>query len=477
MEVPYLSTKEAACKLGFSEQRIRSLLREGILVGQQVGKTWVIMSDSIESYQAKLETNDPSDRKSKKKHGKGIKALSFFSGAMGLDLGLEKSGIEVVLGCEVDKYCRKTIISNRPEIALIGDISSYTTDEILEYAGISKNEVDIIVGGPPCQAFSTAGARRGFNDKRGNVFLKFIEIILDIKPKYAVIENVRGLLSAPLKHRPHAERGENNPPLSIDELPGGALLHIINLLRQGGYDISFNLYNTANYGVPQVRERVVMICHRDGGKVPYLYPTHSENGSFGLPPWQTLRDAISNIPEEEALYVNFPENRLVYYRMLQEGQYWKHLPLEMQKKALGKSYYAGGGKTGFLRRLSWDKPSCTLVTHPAMPATDICHPVLNRPLSVQEYKRIQQFPDNWIVYGSIIDQYRQIGNAVPVGLGEAIGKTILTHMSGQFQHPPQDFPFSRYKNNDDISWEKKTSTTIIKHNLEDKPLSGIECFK
>lgn len=453
MEIPYLSAKETASTLGVSEQRIRTLLRDKTLEGQQVGKTWLVDPASVEKYLRKQAQENPLDRPSKPKHT-GIKGLSFFSGAMGLDLGLEKAGIEIVLACEVDKHCRQTILANRPDIALIGDIAAYSPAEILEYADMKAEEIDIIVGGPPCQAFSTAGSRRAFNDARGNVFLNYIDLILSLRPKYAVIENVRGLLSAPLNHRPHAERGKEKIPLKANEKPGGALAYIIQQLRTGGYSISFNLYNAANYGVPQVRERVVMICCRDGSKVPYMNPTHSDNAEFDLPSWRNLQDAIGDLDAAQAKHIDFPENRLVYYRMLKSGQYWKHLPSTLQKQALGKSYYSGGGKTGFLRRLAWDKPSCTLVTHPAMPATDICHPEEHRPLSIQEYKRIQQFPDNWEVCGSMIDQYRQIGNAVPVGLGEAIGRTILAHMQGKAIQPPLNFPYSRYKNTDDVSWER-----------------------
>lgn len=457
---PYLSTKEAASKIGISEQRVRTLLRNGNLQGQQVGKTWVVEPRVIEDYLNRVKKNYPVDRASTEKHHRPVKAISFFSGAMGLDLGFEKAGIEISLACEVDKYCRQTIIANKPNIALLGDIAFYSTQDILNHARMNKEDVDIMLGGPPCQAFSTAGARRGFKDERGNIFLKYIELILEIRPKYAVIENVRGLLSAPLLHRPHSQRGDDNLPLSKEEMAGGALKYIINELRKGGYNISFNLYNTANYGVPQIRERVVMICHREEGKVPYLNPTHSETGDFGLDKWITLRETIADLNQNEADYIDFPEARLKYYRMLKEGQYWKHLPEQLQKEALGKSYYSGGGKTGFLRRLWWDRPSCTLVTSPVMPATDICHPEYPRPLSIQEYKRIQQFPDDWVVCGSLVHQYRQIGNAVPVSFGEAIGKAILAHMRSDIKQPPLHFPFSRYKGNDDVSWEAKIEKSL-----------------
>jgi DNA (cytosine-5)-methyltransferase 1 len=165
--------------------------------------------------------------------------------------------------------------------------------------------------------------------------------------------------------------------------------------------------------------------------------------------------ALLNLPANtEHQHVNFPEERLVYYRMLKEGQYWKHLPLDMQEKAMGKSFHLGGGKTGFFRRVSFSKPSPTLVTHPAMPATDLCHPTENRPLSVQEYKLIQEFPSKWEICGSLLDQYKQIGNAVPIALGKAISKTIIAHMNGYESQNYMGFQYSRYKNTDDITWER-----------------------
>ena len=461
MNIPDMITvKSAAEILGISEQRVRTLLRTGHITGRQMSKVWMISPESVDKY--RKENGQLSNCAPPLKKLPAIKALSFFSGAMGLDLGLEQAGIDIILACEIDKACRKTIMANKPDMPLLGDIWDYSAAEVRKAAGLSAaDEIDVIVGGPPCQAFSTAGTRQGFKDERGNALLKYVDMILELQPRYAVIENVRGLLSAPITHRPHAQRGEDNPDLAIDELPGGALLHIVSLLKRGGYGISFNLYNAANFGVPQSRERVVMICNRDGDKVPHLQPTHSEQGDFGLPAWRTLRDALSHMDDLDHAHVTFPEKRLKYYRLLKEGQYWKHLPEKLQKEAMGKSYFSGGGKTGFYRRLAWDKPSCTLVTHPAMPATDICHPLENRPLSVAEYKRIQQFPDDWVFHGSILDQYKQIGNAVPVGLGAAVGRAIMRHMQGKKKvQIPAGFPFSRYKNTDEVSWEAKVRQAL-----------------
>lgn len=456
----FISVKDASERLGVSQQWVRSVLRSGELQGTQVGKQWLISPATLEAFISNGGGSTPDRRPLRKDPLPSIKALSFFSGAMGLDLGLEKAGVPVLLACEVDKHCRNTIATNRPNLALLGDVSQYTSADIRNAAGLSENdEIDVIVGGPPCQAFSTAGNRKGFQDARGNVFLKFIDLALELNPKYLVIENVRGLLSAPLAHRPHAERGEEWAP-GVEEKPGGALLHILEKLRGGGYSVSFNLYNSANFGVPQIRERVIIICSRDGSKVPYLSPTHSQAGDFNLPTWRTFRDATKGINHLGCDHVNFPEDRLKYYRILGNGQYWKHLPESLQKEALGKSFYSGGGKTGFLRRLNWDKPSCTLLTSPNMPATDICHPEENRPLSIQEYKRVQMFPDDWKLGGKLVDQYRQVGNAVPVGLGEAVGKAILAHMSGQSVSPPKGFPFSRYKGTDDVSWEATTRKSL-----------------
>ncbi len=454
-----ISTKSAAKILNLTEQQIRNLCRSNKLPAKKIGGTWVLEDQDVQSYYDTNSCGSANNKEySKPKSESLLKrkpvAMSFFSGAMGLDLGLESAGFEVKLACEVDNACRKTILKNKPNVALIGDIRDYSAELIKSTAGISdEDEIDLIVGGPPCQAFSTAGKRKGFEDDRGNVFLTFLERIIELQPKFAVIENVRGILSAPLKHRPHARRGENFPSLSIDEVKGGALLHVLNKLRDAGYGVSFNLYNAANFGVPQKRERVIIVCSRDGKKLPYLNPTHSQEGNYGLDKWKTFKEAVFDLQKEKLHHLNFPEKRLKYYRLLKPGQNWKNLPLDLQKEALGKSFYSGGGKTGFLRRLAWDKPAPTLVTHPAMPATDLSHPEENRPLSVEEYKRVQQFPDDWQIEGSMIEKYRQIGNAVPVGLGKALGELLIDYMNGRNANEIKEFKYSRYKNTSDRDWE------------------------
>ena len=388
---------------------------------------------------------------------KKIRALSFFSGAMGLDIGLEKAGIDVILACESEKFIRETIKLNRPKIKLLEDINNYSAKEIRKEAGLkAKEKIDLIVGGPPCQAFSTAGKRLSINENRGIVFIKYLELIKELNPTYFVIENVRGLLSVPLKHVPHDKR---KGKLKTKEEKGGTLNYILNYLNNIGYKVSFNLYNSANFGSPQIRERVIIIGNKKE-KLPYLTPTHSQHGEFGLKPWKTFKAAVKGLHNINHDYVEFPESRLKYYKKLKEGQNWRNLPLKLQKEALGNSYYLGGGKTGFLRRLGWNKPSPTLVTDPMMPATDLAHPVENRPLSIQEYKRIQEFPDDWKLAGSIRNQYKQIGNAVPVSLGRAIGKLIVNHILKKKIKIINNFKYSRYLYTSELNWNNSFSKKI-----------------
>ena len=448
-----LSVQEAATRLKVTPQYVRKLITENKLNGVRVGSRWVIAPDDLDSFIKNCDFMiEPDDHERRSNDIPEIVALSFFSGAMGLDIGMSNGGIHALLACEFNKYCRMTIEKNRPDMALIGDITQYSAEEILKLAKIpSDRKVDVIFGGPPCQAFSTAGARRALDDERGNVFLTYIDIVEKIRPSYVVIENVRGLLSAPY---PYADIQE--------PIKGGALCIIMDRLKKAGYTISFELYNAANFGAPQIRERVVMIGKLGNDKVPYLSPTHSENGAYGLPEWRVLKDALEGLESIEHHYIEFPEKRLKFYRMLTEGQYWKDLPPEMQEEAMGSKLKLGGGKTGFFRRLNFSRPSPTLVTNPTMPATDLCHPTENRPLSVEEYGRIQEFPDTWKICGPILEQYKQIGNAVPIKLGEAIARTIIADMHGEKLPQIENFPYSRYKNTSDITWSAVMDDVLTK---------------
>ncbi|WP_449371776.1 DNA cytosine methyltransferase [Arthrobacter psychrolactophilus] len=386
-----------------------------------------------------------------------IVGLSFFSGAGGLDLGMERAGIPSVLYCESNHECRMTLHKNRPDAALLGDISSVTADQVRKLARIPEGrEIDVMFGGPPCQAFSTAGARRAFDDERGNVFLRYLALARELQPKYLVIENVRGLLSTPF---PVTKGGE--------PVRGGAMSKVIQELRRMGYGVSFNLYNAANYGANQIRERVILIAKRDGSQMPYIEPTHSNEPAWNLNPWRTFNEATKHLKDIEHTHSQFPERRLRYFEHLSEGQYWTSLPADMQESAMGKAFHLTGGRTGFYRRLNGNRPSPTLVTSPTMPATDLCHPSELRPLSVEEYKAIQGFPDDWWIAGSMAEGYRQIGNAVPVQLGEAIGRAILSDMQGDKIEADrwQGFPYSRYRRTSDKTWSVSETVAISRQNV------------
>lgn len=376
------------------------------------------------------------------------KYISFFSGALGLDLGLEQAGFEALSVNEIDPIAVETIRKNRPHLKVYHqDIRELSAGLLSRELSLEKEELFAIVGGPPCQAFSTAGHRLGLNDDRGNVFLHFIELIRKLKPKYAIFENVRGLLSAPLNHRPHIQRGPGFSELEESEKPGGALLRILGMLEKSGYVTTFTLYNTANYGVPQSRERLIFFASRDGRGVPFIRQSHGE----GLVPWRTVKDAIGKM-KDSGHHREFSQKRLKYLRMLGAGENWRNLPPSMQKTAMGKSWEAQGGKTGFYRRLAWDKPSPTLVTRPTMPATFLCHPKDDRPLTVEEYAALQTFPTDFDFAGNIDDQYRQIGNAVPPLFAKAIGQHLSRFDMGELKEERVSNKLSRYVGTDHLSW-------------------------
>lgn len=365
-----------------------------------------------------------------------LQVLSFFSGALGLDLGLEAAGLETICYSEINPVCQETIKTNRPNIPILGDIRNYSGRDIRWIIGYNETQpIDVIVGGPPCQAFSMAGVRKSLGDSRGLVLITFLELIGDLLPKYIVIENVRGLYSAVL-----------------DGQPSGVFKFLLKYLKDLGYGISFNLYNTANFGTPQRRERIIIIGSRDGHKLPYLVPTHSPNGEYGLPKWRTLRDALENLVENTVESVPLVKTQIKYLKVLSDGQSWKDLPKDLQREI---TQTATGNKVWYkkcYRRLAWDQPSPTLLTAPCGGAA-LIHPVEDRYLSVGEYKRIQEFPDDFILCGSRTAKYKQIGNAIPVGLATAVGKLLIAHTNNQVIPRFPRFPYSKYHNTSDKYWD------------------------
>lgn len=380
--------------------------------------------------------------------GKRLNAISLFSGAMGLDLGVEKSGFKICACLEMNQWAAQTIRQNCDIPVIEKDICSVKTEELLSAAHLKREEVSLVVGGPPCQAFSSAGRQRGLADFRGNVIVQYLRVVEEIRPQYFILENVRGLLSAKLNAVPSGYEEFQ----SIMDVSGSVLFFLSKEFSKLGYTISFALFNAANYGVPQARERMIIFGNHGNKRIPLPKPTHSESGE-NAKPWVTLKEAIKDLENaDERDFLPLREKSLKYIKMLKEGQNWTSLPKSLAREAMGKAYDLAGGKTGFLRRLSYGRPSPTLVTSPTMPATLLCHPTQDRPLSVKEYARIQQFPDSWSFSGKLVDIYRQIGNAVPVGLGYMAGSQILKFDRGELDDSvgtEGDVSYSRYKNTTD----------------------------
>lgn len=372
--------------------------------------------------------------------------ISLFSGAMGLDIGLDLTGRFRVVAC-VEKepaFC-ETILANRRKGRLSKDLKVFQRDirdldpyEVLAETGLKSGEVDLIVGGPPCQSFSTAGRRRTTRDPRGTLLWQFLRFVEVLRPRFFIMENVRGLLSAALNHRPIAERPEKGgPPLSPDEMPGSVVRLFSEDLQKipgAAYHMDCFEVNAVNYGAPQLRERAIFIGNRYNAVVDFPEPTHGPLstaprqaklfGSNELLPWNTLRDAIGDLKDERPVIMDFSPRKKKYLAMVPAGSNWRSLPPEIQKESLGRAWFAKGGRSGWWRRLSFDLPCPTLVTMPNHAGTALCHPEEVRALTLREYARIQEFSDDWEFSGSVYEQYAQAGNAVPVRLGRVTGEVV-----------------------------------------------------
>ena len=352
-------------------------------------------------------------------------AISFFAGAGGLDIGIHEAGFDVKLSVELEpKYC-VTLKQNNPTFNVVnGDIMEYSKEKIYHDANLKHDEeVDLIFGGSPCQSFSTAGKRKAFSDERGMAMLKFIELIEEVKPKSFLLENVKGLLSAPLKHRPLNERGKDFPPLEKEEQTGSALEYLLNQVKD--YDVKYKVVNSAEYGVPQKRERVIFVGIRKDLNKVYTFPEITHGKDTGNP-FNTVGDVIKELGDIEHNYVKYSEERLKYMKLIPlGGGNWRDLDESIVEKAMGGSYKSGGGKTGYFRRIKANEPSPTLLTSPIQKSTNIGHPYEDRPLSIEEYIAIQGFPKGYKINGTINDQYTQIGNAVPVTVAKIIGSKLI----------------------------------------------------
>lgn len=392
------------------------------------------------------------------------KVISLFSGAMGLDVGLEQTGRFDVVACvELEKAFCDTIRANVDAGNLSPSLKVFETDiraldpqHVLDVLGLKPGDIDLIVGGPPCQSFSTAGSRGTVQDPRGTLLWQYLSFIKSMAPKFFLMENVRGLMSAAIKHRPIADRPDRGGlPLTPEEEPGSVIrLFSDDLQRIAShpYHMDCFLVNAVNYGAPQLRERAIFIGNRYNAVVDFPDPTHGPAGqdtSDDLPlfgarvadrmPWATLGDAIRDLNDDNSPVMDFSPRKKRYLGMVPPGSNWRSLPENLQKESMGKAWYAKGGRSGWWRRLSMELPCPTLVTMPNHASTSLCHPNEVRALSVREYAAIQEFPLNWRICGKTAEQYAQIGNAVPVRLGKVAGEIVAAKMDALQQRQWEPF--------------------------------------
>lgn len=329
--------------------------------------------------------------------------IELFAGAGGLALGLERAGLECVMLNEIDRWACATLRENRPDWHVVED--DIANLDFTPYRG----QIDVVTGGFPCQAFSYAGHKLGFEDARGTLFYEFARAVKEIQPRIAVGENVRGLL-----------RHDN----------GKTLTGMISVLNEIGYQVvPPQVLKAIFYRVPQKRERLFLVAIRNDLNIQFEYPKPHRQ-------IYALKDALkagdlfaTDVPSSDGQL--YPKGKKDVMALVPPGGYWRDLPLDVQKSYMKKSFYLGGGKTGMARRMSWEEPCLTLTCSPAQKQTERCHPEETRPFTVREYARIQTFPDEWAFCGSLTQQYKQIGNAVPVNLAFHMGEAIVQALNSE----------------------------------------------
>lgn len=349
--------------------------------------------------------------------------VSLFSGAMGLDLGLEMVGFHPIVCVENDSDAVNTIRLNRPGLPILGDIKEVTGTDIRSTALTKEEEIELVVGGPPCQAFSVFGKREGLEDSRGQLLWEFVRIVNELRPHTFILENVRGLLSMSVVPRSKKQADIFRDP---EQYAQGSLIRLLfRKFAEIGYRVDCYVVNAVNYGAPQLRERLIFIGNRHGLLSDFPPPQYSNRPVDNLSPFRTLGDIIGNgfvDPCPEAL--QFSSRKLHYLAMIPPGGNWRSLPVEIQKESMGKSWFLKGGRSAYWRKLSFSFPSPTVVTMPNHAGTSMCHPTELRAITVGEAAAIQEFPSNWIFSGSTAAKFRQIGNAVPIRLGMIAGQVI-----------------------------------------------------
>ena len=365
---------------------------------------------------------------------------------MGMDLGFAEAGFSTRYANDIEQFACATIEANRPDLPFdMGDITSIPSENILKKASLQKSETDVVIGGPPCQSFSTAGKRRGLEDKRGLAILQYRRVIVDTQPKFFVFENVPGMVSAAKSHLPfYYRKSMRASGLTQDQKRGSLFIEILAKFKSiSGYDVDWRLLNAADFGVPQKRKRVIVLGSRTTeasrvfekieSEAEFADPKKAER--LGKMPWRTLKYALKGLADPDKEHLGFPRWGK-YLEHIPPGGCWVDLPDGIKAEAMGGAADSSdprkkgrqGGRRGFYRRLSWDAPSSTLLSSPSYLGSCLCHPDELRPLTVKEYAKIQGFPDDWKFAGSTQQKYRMIGQAVPVEMARRIAIAIKSFL-------------------------------------------------
>ena len=329
--------------------------------------------------------------------------LELFAGAGGLALGVEKAGFDTIGLIEFNKDACDTLRSNRPKWNVIcDDIANISCLDLEKYFHIKKGELDLLSGGAPCQAFSYAGKRLGFEDTRGTLFYHYAMFLRKLQPKMFLFENVRGLLT-----HDHGRTYET----------------ILRVFENEGYSIQKKILNAWDYGNAQKRERLITVGIRDDLK---------DRTTFDFPiPHDykpVLRDVLKDVPD--SVGTPYGDKKRKLFELVPPGGYWRDIDPKLAKEYMKSCWNMGGGRTGILRRMSMDEPSLTVLTSPSQKQTERCHPLEARPFTIRENARIQSFPDDWEFCGSIMSMYKQIGNAVPVNLAYDVATELYRSLEG-----------------------------------------------
>ena len=365
------------------------------------------------------------------------KVVDLFAGVGGLSYGFaHDKDFLIVAANEILEPMARAYSANHPSVKMYNkDIKDFSISDLTTDLGLKEGDIDIVVGGPPCQVYSTVG-KRLIDDPRGKLFQDYFRILQELRPRLFVFENVKGLLS----------------------IQGGNLIRQIRELFESiGYSVQLKLLNAADYGAPQIRERVILIGTLDSRPFDYPTPTHYDPSTTvnnkGLKPYVTIGEALGDLPSirsgecgEE--YATEPQND--YQRLMREGAPEKIAEHECSKNnprmvALMEALPDGGSPkdipeelrptSGFANtycRLWWDKPSTTITRNLGCPSSSRCiHPRDPRPLTTREGARLQGFPDSYIFAGSRSDKHLQIGNAVPTFLSVAIKDAVKRYLKGE----------------------------------------------